>query len=152
MKIYKLHNTKIINTDMETCWDFFSNPNNLKKLTPEKVFHKIDTENFTEMYPGMIITYIVKPVLNIKFRWVTEITQMEKYKFFIDEQRFGPYKFWHHQHFFRETETGIEVKDIVHYALPFGIFGSLTHKILVQKELQRIFDYRNSKLKLFFEA
>jgi len=108
-------------------------------------------ENFSEMYPGMIITYIVKPLLNIRFTWLTEITKMEKYKYFIDEQRFGPYKFWHHQHFFSEKENGVEIRDVVHYVMPAGIVGNLLHLLFVKRELEKIFEFRNKKMKLLLE-
>ncbi|MFA8342453.1 MAG: hypothetical protein ACEPO8_05720 [Rhodothermaceae bacterium] len=151
MKIHKIDCTRVLQTDINRCWSFFSNPLNLKLLTPEKVFDKINLENFSEMYPGMIITYVIKPVLNFRFTWVTEITQMKKEKYFIDEQRFGPYKFWHHQHLFNETENGVEVRDIVHYVMPMGFIGNLIHKFFVKRELERIFEYRNKKMKLLLE-
>lgn len=95
-----------------------------------------------QIYAGMIITYKVRPLLNIPLTWVTEITHMKEYEYFVDEQRIGPYAFWHHKHFFRQTESGVEMRDLVHYALPLGILGRVAHPLLVEHKLKQIFDYR----------
>ena len=95
-----------------------------------------------KMYPGMIITYKVSPLLNIKINWVTEITQVKDKYFFIDEQRLGPYKMWHHQHFFEKKDEGVLMTDIVTYIPPFGILGDIANVFLIKKQLKAIFDYR----------
>lgn len=101
-------------------------------------------------YPGMMITYKVKPLLGIPLLWVTEITHVQENAFFVDEQRLGPYRIWHHQHHFKEIKGGVEMNDIVDYRLPFGPLGVLTQKLMVGKMLQEIFDYRRQKLELLF--
>ena len=84
---------------LDKMWDFFSRPENLMKITPEGVFKEIQTDiKGVEMYEGMIIQYTIAPLLNIPMNWVTEITHIKDKAYFIDEQRFGPYAFWHHQH------------------------------------------------------
>lgn len=95
-----------------------------------------------DMYPGMLINYIVKPILGLRMRWCTEITYVEKHKYFVDEQRFGPYRIWHHEHHFERVEDGIEMTDIVHYGLPFGILGRWSNRFFVRRQLQNIFEYR----------
>lgn len=95
-----------------------------------------------EIYAGMIITYKIRPILNIPLSWVTEITHVKDKEYFVDEQRFGPYAFWHHTHFFEPTAKGVLMKDLVHYALPFGFIGRMMHPFLVQNKLKQIFDYR----------
>ena len=128
---------------MDEAWDFFSSPANLQKITPEKLGFKIVSKHHGEkMYAGQIIEYYVKPLFGIPLYWMTEITHVADKKYFIDEQRFGPYSMWHHQHHFKETPEGIEMTDIVHYKLPFGILGELAHTLFVKKQLQGIFDYR----------
>ena len=99
-----------------------------------------------EMYPGMIITYKVSPILGIKLDWMTEITQVSAEKYFIDEQRFGPYKFWHHQHHFKEVAHGTEMDDVLTYGLPFGIFGRMANSLFVANKLTQIFEYRRKKV------
>jgi len=102
------------------------------------------------MYPGQIITYIVKPILGIPIEWVTEITHVEKNAFFVDEQRFGPYAFWHHKHYFKPIPGGIEMRDVVHYKIPLGPLGKLINHIYIQHKLKEIFDYRYQTLEKMF--
>jgi ligand-binding SRPBCC domain-containing protein len=137
---------QVLKTNINECWDFFSNPKNLSVITPPEMNFVILTELPEEIYPGLIIQYKVSPLLSIRMDWVTEITQVNKPFFFIDEQRFGPYKFWHHQHIFKEVDGGIEMTDIVHYRIPFGIAGKVFGNWLVKKQLNKIFDYRTQKM------
>jgi ligand-binding SRPBCC domain-containing protein len=102
------------------------------------------------MYQGQIIQYIVTPVLGIKTKWVTEITHVVDKSFFVDEQRFGPYAFWHHKHFLKEVPGGVEMEDIIDYKIPFGILGQLVHPLLVKPKLNEIFTYRQHKLTALF--
>ena len=108
-------------------------------------FNIIDVEE-TSMYPGQIIKYNVTPLFGINMKWVTEISHAEKNKFFVDEQRFGPYKFWHHKHIFKVIDGGVKVIDILDYALPFGFLGVLFHPYLIKPKLDEIFNYREKKL------
>jgi ligand-binding SRPBCC domain-containing protein len=102
------------------------------------------------MYPGQIITYTIYPVAGIPVHWVTEITQVQKPFYFIDEQRFGPYACWHHEHRFVSIEGGVEMKDIIYYKMPFGPLGKLIHALKVKKDLENIFAYRKIKLESLF--
>lgn len=142
-KVHSIKTVQLIKISMDEAWDFFSSPANLQKITPEKLGFKIVSKHHGEkMYAGQIIEYYVKPLFGIPLYWMTEITHVVDKKYFIDEQRFGPYTMWHHQHHFKETPEGIEMTDIVHYKLPFGILGELAHTLFVKKQLQGIFDYR----------
>ncbi len=102
------------------------------------------------MFAGMIIQYIIKPILRMPMRWVTEITHVEESKYFIDEQRFGPYKFWHHLHRFEERNGKLIMEDIVNYALPFGILGRIVNKLFVGKKVKEIFTHREKVLDELF--
>ena len=123
MATHRLYNRQIIPAALDETWDFFSNPSNLKHITPAHMDFKVLSDQTELVYPGQIIEYKVKPLFRIPLYWMTEITQVKEGAYFIDEQRFGPYKFWHHQHFFRATENGTEIEDIVHYRLPLGFIG-----------------------------
>jgi ligand-binding SRPBCC domain-containing protein len=141
--VYHLQTRQIIPTDLKTAWDFFSNPANLAEITPSHLGFKIISKfHGNKMYPGQIIEYKVKPILGIPLYWMTEITHVEEGKFFVDEQRFGPYTLWHHQHHFREIPEGIEMIDIVHYKLPLWFLGDLANTLFVRKQLNGIFDHR----------
>lgn len=142
MATYTLKETQQLPISLEEAWDFFSNPKNLKEITPDHMGFHIRGGADHHIYPGQIIEYTVKPLLGIPMYWMTEITQVKEREYFIDEQRVGPYAMWHHQHFFREIEGGIEMDDMVHYRLPLGPLGDIAHAIFVKRELQKIFSYR----------
>ena len=103
-----------------------------------------------KMYPGQIIQYIVTPIMGIKTKWVTEITHIKEGEYFVDEQRFGPYALWHHKHFIKEVDGGVEMEDIIDYKVPLGFLGQLVHPILVKPKLTEIFNYRKQKLEALF--
>jgi ligand-binding SRPBCC domain-containing protein len=150
-KVYLLKRTQIINAQIDDVWEFFSNPSNLKNITPQELGFKIIGQNDgSKMYTGKIIEYTVRPLLNIPVYWMTEITYVEEKKYFIDEQRFGPYSFWHHQHHFRQIESGIEMTDIVHYKIPFWFVGDIANALFVQKKLNKIFDFRLARTEEHF--
>ena len=140
--MYQLKRKQIIKTDLKSAWDFFSSPLNLKKITPDYMCFDVKTELPEKMYEGLMIEYTVKPLLGIPMNWITEIKTVKELEFFVDEQRKGPYKIWHHEHHFKEVEGGVEMIDIVSYELPLGFFGKIMHPILVRKKLEEIFDYR----------
>lgn len=143
MAIYKLETTQLLKTDKKTLWDFISSPKNLQEITPDEMGFEILTENLAEeMYAGQIITYKVSPLLGIKLNWCTEITHVKEGEYFVDEQRFGPYAMWHHEHHIKETPEGMLMTDIIHYKLPFGFLGDIARGLFVKKKLQGIFDYR----------
>lgn len=152
MKLYKIETVQHINSSIEECWDFFSSPKNLQTITLDNMSFEIQDFDNKRMYPGQIIRYTLKPLLGIKMSWVTEITVSEENKYFIDVQQFGPYKFWHHKHFFEATETGTKMTDVVHYGLPFGYLVRLINKLIVEKKLKTIFAYRKNKIEELFNS
>ncbi len=142
-----------IQIGLEAAWDFFSNPANLSEITPPEMNFRILNENVPkQIYPGLVILYKVSPILKVSVTWLTEITQVSAPNYFIDDQRVGPYKLWHHQHHFRLTDDGVEMTDIVHYKLPFGILGRLANLLFVKKQLRDIFEYRRNILESRFNS
>lgn len=142
-KTYSLKTVQKLPVSIEQAWEFFSRPANLSKITPAHLGFKIISRHHGEvMYAGQIIEYTVKPLLGIPLYWMTEITQVEDHRFFIDEQRYGPYSLWHHQHHFMPIEGGIQMTDIVHYRIPFWVLGDVANTILVRNELRKIFMHR----------
>ncbi len=142
-KVHSFKTVQNIPISIGQAWDFFSNPANLKEITPDNLGFKIISKYHGEkMYPGQIIEYTVSPLLGIPMYWMTEITHVSPLKYFVDEQRFGPYSMWHHQHHFKEIEGGVEMTDIVHYKVPLGILGDIANVILVKKQLDKIFKHR----------
>jgi len=151
MKVHQLEVNQQLPISLKEAWNFFSTPKNLDLITPEDMSFKIISGAYSKAYAGQLITYKIKPMMNIPMTWVTEITHCIEGEYFIDEQRFGPYKFWHHQHHFQETKEGVLMKDILHYALPFGFIGELMGHIMIHKKVRRIFSYREKKLQQIFE-
>jgi ligand-binding SRPBCC domain-containing protein len=152
--IYTIETKQFLRANIDTVWKFMSSPKNLAKITPSYMgFHIItDEEQIKTAYSGQIIEYTVSPILRIKMHWVTEITHLVEKKYFVDEQRFGPYSFWHHKHFIKEVEGGVEMIDIVHYKLPFGILGRIANALFVKKQLSEIFNYRYEKLEELYNS
>ncbi|MFT3909373.1 MAG: SRPBCC family protein [Ferruginibacter sp.] len=151
-KVYNLQRTQIIPTTLETAWAFFSNPANLQAITPTGMGFKIISKHHGDkIYQGQLIEYTIKPFLGIPIYWMTEITHVEDRKYFVDEQRFGPYSLWHHQHHFKETKNGVEMTDIVHYKIPFWFIGDIANGVFVRRKLEGIFDYRVEKINTLFK-
>lgn len=150
--MYQLKRKQLVKTDLQTCWDFFSSPKNLSVITPEKMKFTVLTEQPETMYEGLMIAYKVSPVLGIPLGWITEIKTVKEGLFFVDEQRKGPYKIWHHEHHFEVVEDGILMTDIVSYTLPFGFLGKFAHWLFVRKQLEAIFEYRFKKVEEIFNA
>jgi ligand-binding SRPBCC domain-containing protein len=146
-QLYSLTTIQNIPADMQTVWDFMSSPKNLQKITPPEMGFLITVDTpIDKMYPGLVISYKVSPLLGIKMNWVTEITHVKDLEYFVDEQRFGPYSFWHHKHFIEPIEGGVKMTDIIHYKLPLGVLGDIANSILVKKQLNQIFEFRRKKL------
>lgn len=134
----------------EQAWTFFSDPGNLARITPPEMAFRVTSPLPERMYAGMIVTYRVRPFNWWGVSWVTEITHVREPEFFVDEQRSGPYRLWHHQHHFREVENGVEMVDLVHYRLPFGFLGDLLAGGMVARRLTAVFDYRRKVLAELF--
>ncbi|WP_345328924.1 SRPBCC family protein [Mucilaginibacter defluvii] len=153
MKTYTLIWEQAIPISHAEAWDFFSSPLNLAKIAPPGMGFVI-TSDFTErtkMYEGMLISYNISPLFGIKMRWTTEITHIAHDKsYFIDEQRFGPYAMWHHEHHFREIDGGIHMTDRLTYAIPYGAAGTIANKVLVRKKVNDIFSYREKAIEKLF--
>jgi ligand-binding SRPBCC domain-containing protein len=146
MKIYTLHKKQQLPISLDEAWAFLSNPKNLKIITPDYMSFDIVSTIDRPLYTGQIIQYRVTPLLGIKTKWVSEITHIEDKKYFVDEQMYGPYSLWHHKHFVKEIEGGVELEDIIDYKVPLGFLGQLVHPILVKPKLEEIFSYRQKKL------
>ncbi len=137
---------QILPVKIEEAWEFFSSPANLPLLTPPAFSLVPLTEMHDQLYEGMFITYRVKPLAGIPMTWVTEITHLKQHRYFVDEQRLGPYSIWHHQHHFKAVPGGVEMTDILDYRVPLGPLGILLQKIIVGKKVEGIFEYRRKRL------
>lgn len=152
MSIHQLKKTQFINRSLEEVWKFFSDPRNLATITPPYMKFTVTSGDLPDVtYPGQIITYTVSPVLRVPLFWMTEITHVIPGKLFVDEQRRGPYRLWHHQHHFEQQGDGVLMTDIIHYQLPMGILGDLANIMFVKSQLEDIFDFRREKVEQIFK-
>jgi ligand-binding SRPBCC domain-containing protein len=140
--IRQLQREQFVPADAARVWDFFATPLNLNELTPPHLKFRIVGEPPRAMHAGQIIEYRISPLPGIWLRWVTEITRVEPGACFVDEQRAGPYKAWHHEHSFRPVPGGVHMTDCVTYDVGWGPFGWVAEKPWVRHQLKRIFDYR----------
>lgn len=151
MATYNLKTTQFIPVTLDVAWAFFSNPANLQSITPARMnFRIISRHHGDAMYPGQIIEYKVSPLGGISMYWMTEITHVRDRAYFVDEQRFGPYSLWHHQHHFKEVPGGVEMTDIVHYKIPLGFIGDWANRLFIRKQLEDIFAYRVKRVEEIF--
>jgi len=150
--LHTLKRSQTLPVNLETAWQFFSDPCNLCDITPAWLCFRLTCDKPGPMYAGQILTYKIQALPGISLSWVTEITHVDEPRFFVDEQRMGPYAFWHHQHRFTEVEDGVLMEDEVNYSLPLGPAGDLMHRLYVAKRLQEIFDFRAQTLERIFPA
>lgn len=147
MVYYQFTRGQTIKAPLEVVWEFIAAPQNLKTITPPYMGFDIVSKNLPKrMYQGMIIAYKVSPFFGIKSDWVTEITHVRELEYFVDEQRIGPYSFWHHQHLLNKSDEGILMTDIVTYQPPFGVLGAIANKLAIERKLMEIFDYRRQAI------
>ena len=152
MGLFQFKQSMIVNATLDDVWDFISSPKNLKKITPEYMAFEVTSKDLPEkIYPGMFISYIVKPILGIKTPWVTEITQVKELEYFVDEQRVGPYAIWHHEHFIKPGEKGVLMHDIVSYKPPLGLIGDIFNHLIINRKLEEIFRYRKQAIEKIFQ-
>ena len=149
--IYSLKVKQKIKQPIEKVWSFFATPKNLNELTPKNMSFKIISGRSNDFFAGKIISYSVNPFKYWKIKWVTEITHISKNKLFIDEQRFGPYLMWHHEHHFIKNNDGsTTIYDKVIYKIPYGVIGKIAHKLFIRKRLKEIFNFRKKRINELF--
>lgn len=151
MVIHTLQRNQIVNAPLAECWSFFSNPRNLVRITPPALGIEVITGTGDRVYAGLLIQYRVRPLFGIPMNWLTEITHVDEGRRFVDEQRVGPYRMWHHEHNFRELDGGrTEMQDTVNYVQPFSPLSEVFHSWLVEPKLREIFDYRERETTAIF--
>ncbi|MBS1662950.1 MAG: SRPBCC family protein [Bacteroidetes bacterium] len=146
--------------ESDKVWSFFADPANLPLITPPYMrFEILSVQDRSPLpsdcprpaiYPGQVIEYKLYPFPWFRVHWITEISQVCEGQYFVDEQRRGPYRLWHHQHHFRPISGGVEMTDIVHYEVGYGPIGNLANKLFVKRQLEGIFQYRRKRVEELF--
>ncbi|MDA1003847.1 MAG: SRPBCC family protein [Chloroflexi bacterium] len=152
MSLHRFEDSQFVPIGRDEAWAFFSDPRNLARITPPGMGFRLLDAPSEQIYPGLILRYRVRPLVGVPVTWVTEITHVREGEYFVDEQRLGPYRLWHHQHHFTAVPGGVEVGDVVHYVLPFGALGALLNRIVVGPRVRDIFAYRRATLARLFGA
>jgi ligand-binding SRPBCC domain-containing protein len=152
--IFQLHREQFVPGDPARIWDFFATPANLDPLTSPHLRFRLVDDRPPRMYAGQMIEYRVGIVPGLWTRWLTEITHMREGEFFVDEQRVGPYRLWHHQHHFRPAPdgSGVAMTDHVTYDPGWGWLGGAANALWIQRKLRAIFDFRSTQIARLFPA
>jgi ligand-binding SRPBCC domain-containing protein len=145
---YLLERVQVVPRSLSDVFAFYADPDNLARITPPWLGFRILTPK-AAMRAGLQIEYRIHP-LGVPQRWVSEITVWEPPHRFVDEQRRGPYRRWHHLHEFRATAGGTEIRDRVTYELPLGPLGRLAHGLFVRRQLESIFAFRERAVRDLF--
>src|SRR5438552_787550 len=147
MPIYQIERAQVVEMSLTNCWRFFSDPRNLAEITPPSLSLTIKSKMPVEIYPGLYLEYTVWRLLGLALTWLPEIVHVEPSLRFVDGQRFGPYRVWHDEHFFRAvTDRTTEVRDLVTYVPPLGSLGRILNALVIRPQLARIFAYRQERL------
>ena len=158
MAVVSITRHQIVSGDPSHIWAFFANPLNLSLITPPYMRFRTLTDLTLlphKIYPGQLIEYRLRPFPLLPFipvRWVTEIMVVSEGSCFVDEQRSGPYRLWHHEHYFRPVDGGVEMTDIVNYEVPSGWIGRLANALFVRRQVEGIFDFRYQEIERLFPA
>ena len=150
LQMHILKQQQFLPITIDQAWAFFATPKNLNEVTPEEMVFEILSDLPDRMYEGLMITYRIRPMMNMPLNWVTEITHVREKEYFVDEQRQGPYQIWHHEHHFKAVEGGVMMTDLLHYDIGKSFFGWIAGKLFVHQKVKQIFDYRYKKLENYF--
>lgn len=149
--MYQFKTEQWLPVTLDKAWSFFSSPQNLARITPPELdFRILPPVTNQEIFEGMKIDYILKPLWGIPVHWQTEICKVEKNKLFIDIQKKGPYKSWEHIHHFSERDGGVFMRDELNYELPLSLIGNFAHWLFVKNKIKRIFQYRENTITSIF--
>lgn len=148
--IHTLQKEVVLGITVDECWEFLRNPHNLNDITPPDLHFRIVSPVPQRMYNGLLIEYQIRIPLLGRQTWLTEIRHVREKESFVDEQRHGPFRFWHHHHWIEERGSGVLSHDRVTYIMPFGVAGEILHRLSIRATLERIFSYRQTRLKQLF--
>jgi ligand-binding SRPBCC domain-containing protein len=148
--IHYLIREQIIPAAIEQVWDYFSDPRNLDEMTPPDMRFQILTAPLPRMYAGQVVEYRVELIRGLPSLWLTEIAHVREPRYFVDEQRLGPYRFWYHEHKFEPVTGGTRMSDQVTYSIGFGPLGDLLNAVWIGRRLRQIFDFRAEKIRQLF--
>lgn len=151
MALHVFTHSQVVPAPLEECWRFFANPRNLARLIPPELEFTTASDAPTEIRPGLLLAHRVRLQFGFAVNWLTEITHVSPPDYFIDEQRLGPFRLWHHEHHFRAIDGAhTELRDLVQYVVPCGWLGELVHPWIVVPQLRHLWDFRENTIAEIF--
>jgi ligand-binding SRPBCC domain-containing protein len=150
MAVHVLRTRQQLEHPLDEVFAFFAAARNLERITPPWLRFQVRTPEPVRMEAGALIDYRLH-YRGVPLGWTSQIEVWEPGQQFVDRQLRGPYGLWHHRHTFSEVPSGTVIEDEVHYAAPFGVLGELAQPLLIERDLQRIFDYRHQAVRRVFE-
>ena len=148
--IHKLERTQVVPIPIAEAFEFFANPRNLERLTPDLVHFQFLKAPPEKVSAGTILEYRLR-IYGVPVKWRTRIESVEPPNRFVDVQDKGPYAMWRHTHSFRKVDAShTEIRDHVEFAMPLGPLGEIAYRLLVAGSLREIFDYREVALRRLF--
>ena len=152
MRELVLHREQVLDAPVERAFEFFSRAENLEAITPPLLRFRITTPEPIEMGVGTLIRYRLR-LHGIPVSWLTRIEEWDPPHGFVDRQVRGPYALWHHTHRFEPIgENRTRMTDIVRYGHRLGPLGALAERLVVRRDLDRIFDYRRDSIPALLAA
>jgi ligand-binding SRPBCC domain-containing protein len=141
MAVHRLERRQYVGRPLDEVFAFFAEAGNLERLTPPWLSFRVLTPEPVQMDAGTLIDYRLR-LHGIPLGWTSQIEVWEPDRQFVDRAIRGPFSLWHHRHRFSASGAGTIVSDEVHYAPPLGLLGEVAGRLLVARDLERIFDYR----------
>lgn len=146
MRVHRLDREQLIQRPLDEVFEFLSRARNLEALTPAWLRFEVLTPEPIQMRIGTRINYRLH-FRGIPLRWITQIEAWQHQRTFVDRMLSGPYSLWHHRHDFEARDGGTLVADHVHYAVPLGPLGELAHELIVKRDLEKIFRFREEAVR-----
>lgn len=147
MRVEVLRREQRLPQTPEQVFPFFADARNLEAITPPWLGFRVVTPEPIDMRAGALIEYRLR-LRGVPLRWRTRIAVWDPPRRFVDVQLSGPYRLWHHTHDFEpDGDDGTVMRDTVRYAIPFGALGRLAHALVVRRDLDAIFAFRQTAVR-----
>ncbi len=151
MKVRTLLREQWVPAPLPEAFTFFAEARNLDRITPPWLHFSILKQTDRALKAGTLIYYKLA-WHGLPLAWTSRIEKWRLPNLFVDVQVKGPYCLWHHTHTFEARDGGTLIRDTVRYAVSMGALGDSCAGRLVNRDVERIFDYRTEQISLLFRA
>ena len=141
----------VIRATPERVFAFHEQPNVLSLLMPPwESARVIQTARISEVGAQAIIeARVLGP---ITARWVAQHTVYEPPHRFEDVQVKGPFRSWRHRHIVEPEMNGAILRDEIDYEAPLGFLGCAVAPLVIQRRLEKLFNYRHEVTRRWCEG